>query len=408
LDQYRIEKTQLLPGESEIIQLVVRFDTTNAPNMAAVNLTNGIKAEYVTCWELNAYNPTEYVQTLTGVGTGSVNMAVPSSIVGVTNLVNLISTLVIDINVTITQINQTVTDIQTIVDIINTTTQDTNIIVKAINATANYVLNKTNILLNNTNIILNDTRFLSDQLNCNGTVDTPLCNKVLSINQSVYDLYNLSLYLNYTANNLNITVIEDVNISGVNVTFDIDLTNLINDLHVIKNFINCTNMTIQGNNSACNRVSRIEDYTLIINNTLHDLQNTTNYFNTTVFENFTFQDILDALTNSTADLSEVLEEIREARAFDEEVVFLITDSFGLQQGARDDFAGGELGSAVSKLYQANDNLIQATNKLLVEKEGLEVTQKDFSTSWVWVAMFFIVIVGVVLFYFFRKVPVKRG
>ena len=103
-----------------------------------------------------------------------------------------------------------------------------------------------------------------------------------------------------------------------------------------------------------------------------------------------------------------MEEIREARAFDEEVVFLITDSFGLQQSAQNDFANGDLGSAVNKLFQANDNLIQATDRLLTEKEGLEVTQTDFSASWVWMGMFFIVIVGVVMFYFFRRVPPKRG
>ncbi|MCK4589626.1 MAG: hypothetical protein KAT77_04225 [Nanoarchaeota archaeon] len=403
LDQYRIEKAQLLSGESEIIRLVARFDTSTAPDMATIDLTQGIDIEYTTCWELNAYNPGEYVQTLTGVGTGAVNMGVASQITGIFDRLDLIYNLTVAINETVLDINETVENIKYIVEIINTTTQDTNVLVKAINSTSYEILNKTEYLVNHTNLILNDTQFISDQLNCNGTDDSPICDSVNLLNQSLYDLLNLSLMINYTAYNLNITVIENINTSGLNITVEVDLSNITTSLLEIKTFINCTNTSFDS--SLCNRVARIENNTLFINNTLKTILDTTTYFNTSVFGNLTFQEILDAIDDITIDTSEVLTELQESRAFSEEIVFLITDSFGLQQQAGREFASGNVGSALNSLTEAQAKLGQAADGLAAEREGLAAEELgSFSTSWVWVAFVFILIAGVVIFYLFGRVP----
>jgi hypothetical protein len=415
LDQYRIEKAELRPGDSEIIRLVARFDTSSAPSMSSINLTNGIDIKYVTCWELNAYNPGEYIQTLTGVGTGSVNMGTAANIVSVMGRINLIYNILTVINTTVVDINNTVNNINSIVTVINTTTQDTNAIVRDINNTANSILNKTQILLNNTNTILSDTQFIADQLNCNGTSDSPICDKVSSINQTVQSLWNITVILNNTANNLNITVIENINTSGVNVTVSVDLTNLTDLLRDVKEYINCTNVSGYPNTALCIRLDRIENNTIIINSTVQSLLNTTTYFNTTVFGSLSFQDIIDAIDNISVDTSDVLEELEELRSFDEEIVFLITDSFGLQQNAKDDFVKGDVSSAVDKLVDANSELRKATDRLLIlEKEGLMSVDQEtpesesFNTKWIWISLIAILAIGMLCVYLLKKVPPDKS
>jgi len=172
-DMYRFEKTRFLAGEEELITLVARFDTNDAPDLTSINLTQGIRFKYTTCWELNAYNPTEYVQNIYDIGTGTVDMNVSSEIIEVIEYLNDIFNLTISINLTINQINSTVNHIETIVNVINTTTNETNAIVKAINETTTIILNQTTTIFDNTIIIMNDTSFIYDMLNCNGTNDSP-------------------------------------------------------------------------------------------------------------------------------------------------------------------------------------------------------------------------------------------
>jgi len=183
------------------------------------------------------------------------------------------------------------------------------------------------------------------------------------------------------------------------------LTNLTNWLSKIKNEINCSNYT---SGSVCDLVARIENYTKIINNTLNELQNTASYFNTTVFGNLTFQDILDVMSNSTVDTSEVLEALQKLREFDQEIVFLITDSFGLQQGATNEFAQGQLIPSLNSLTQANNKLKKAAAKLGIEKDILMSLDggRPFNVIWILVSM--IVIVSVAgLAFLFRRIPSER-
>ncbi|MBW2965696.1 hypothetical protein KY342_01175, partial [Candidatus Woesearchaeota archaeon] len=106
-DQFRVEKTELQAGQSEVIVLVARFDTSSAGAISTLALSQGVKVQYITCWEANAYNPQEYMQYL-GVGTNvSVNMGVP---VGVVNIITLLQ-----------NINSTVNNVYTTVNIINNT-----------------------------------------------------------------------------------------------------------------------------------------------------------------------------------------------------------------------------------------------------------------------------------------------
>ncbi|MFC1753479.1 hypothetical protein ACFL96_08815 [Thermoproteota archaeon] len=64
LDKYRYERLSIPAGGSEVIELVVRFDTTNAGAITSLDLADDINIRYTPCWEANAYNPTEYIQTI--------------------------------------------------------------------------------------------------------------------------------------------------------------------------------------------------------------------------------------------------------------------------------------------------------------------------------------------------------
>ena len=412
-DQYRIEKAQLLPGESETVRLVARFDTTNAPNINSVALTSGIKIRYVTCWELNAYNPNEYTQTVTGTGNGTVNMGMNSTIISVIDTITKITNITRVINSTVNNINSTVTQINSIVNFINQTTQDTNIIVNQINQTTTSIYNKTNIIISNTNIILNDTSYIIDLLNCNGTTDTPICDKVRQLNNSVYYLLNFSQIINYTANNLNITIIKYINTSGVNVSINIDFTNITNRLREIKTYINCTNATAQPNTSVCNRLERIENYTAIINSSVNNLFNITTYFNNTFLGNYTFIDILNKISNSSADTTIVKNALDELRAFDEETVFLITDSFGLQQQAYADLEKGDVISAADNLIESNAKLRQTLDMITLEQQKLasgqqtQAAQASKGTDWTLITLLVTLMVVIMIYVTSRKIPPKQ-
>jgi hypothetical protein len=412
LDQYRIEKMSLAPNESEIIQLVVRFDTSAAPNITALNLTSGVKVQYVTCWDLNAYNPAESLQLLQNIGSIPVNMSIPANIIGVRERISMILNITININTTVVQINNTVNNILSVVNVINSTTIDTNIIVKQINNTVNNILGNVTVALNNTNLIINDTSIIKDMLNCNGTVDTPICSGLDYINSTINNITNILIDVNNTLNNISINVTIDLSGENLSVNITPNLTNITIIIDDILAELNCSNVTSEPNGSICKRLIRIENNTILINNTATQIENLINYFNATVFGNITLQDIYDALSNITVDVSDLLIEIDHMREFDEELVFLVTDAFGLQQAAKQDVDKGDLGSAAAKLREANSRLNEATLRLVEiqrQEEEAQAADVDGGFSWVLFAIIGILAIAAVALYSIRRrnSPVQR-
>jgi hypothetical protein len=405
-DQYRVEKTELQPGESEIITLVARFDTANAPNITAVNLTGGIKIKFTPCWEVNAYNPAEYMQYLSGVGTGAVNMGIPSKIISIIEQINQTYIILKHINITSIAINSTVNRIETLVKVINQTTIDTNKIVKQINNTVNNISSKTTIILNNTVQIINDTSVIKELIDCDNISDSPICSALDYFNSTIINISNLVKKINITLSNLSINI--TINLTGQNISINVtpDLTNITIIIDDIIDELNCSmNWTTEPNSSICKRLLRIENNTITINNTINDINSLVYYFNNTVFGNITLQDIYDALSNITVDTSELIREIEKIRAFDEELVFLVTDAFGLQQAARADVDNGDLGSAAQKLREANDRLSQATARLMQEQKTASdriAGGQDSSFGWVLAVVLGIIAAGALFLYLFSK------
>jgi len=214
-DKYLFELNQVASNASESITLVARFNTSTAPAITSLNLTKGVKIQFIAPWEANAYNPTEYLQIIGPVsagtvGTVTVNMDTAASIVNLQQRIN-------DLYTTINTINSTVNIIQNVITYINSS--------------------------------------------------------IYSINQST---------------------------GGANLT--------------------------------------------LISTTVSSILNATN-------ENATL----------------ILTKVRQLREFQEEVVFLITDSFGLQDAAKAQLAGGDREGALKSLEEANKKLKEAANKL----EGLQ-------------------------------------
>ena len=405
LDQYRIEKAQLTPNQTETIILVTRFDTTTAGPLTNLNLTNGIKIKYTTCWEKNAYNPTEYIQNLNNIGTATVNMGIPSQITGIIDTLEALYNLSIQINTTVTEINSTVNQIEILVDVINATTNETNYIVKQLNQTIYDISNKTSIILNNTNQIINNTDDIKELIDCDNVSDSPICSSLDSMNNTIVYLQNITIELNQTLSNFSVNL--TVNLSDQNLSMNVtpNLTNVMLIIEDIRAELNCTNVTGEPNASICKRLIRIENNTQIINSTVIDINNLINYFNNTVFGNITLQQIYDQISNITVDTSELLAEIRKIREFDEELVFLVTDAFGMANEARTAAANGNLSDAAEKLRLANARLNEATIKLAqsrgdAEKELYEGDLPLPTVMWI----LGIILVALVTVYLFQKVP----
>ncbi len=404
LDQYRIEKSELENGDSEVIVLVARFDTSAAPSITALNLSEGIKVKYTTCWEANAYNPTEYIQDITITNTGTVNMAQATAITSVQTRLQTINTIVTAINTTITVMNTTLVDVETFVIEINATTH-------AINTTLyNEVMPYLRNLSANISFIKDRTYTLEEYLNCTIKTNDSIC-------------FRLELIQNYTDSlegdiNLTLETLKDVN-TTLNSRFDAvdanltEIKGLINNLSVnvsdlyvaVQNLTNCTQ---NPNAPLCVYLKDINSTVININTTTTNILDVVNYINQTRWGTITAQQIYDAIENLSlsVDVSEVLSEIRQLREFDEELVFLVTDSFIAQAEAREFADNGDLGSAAEKLLESKLKLDQATSRLDALKQQTLTEQEAAAIGdsfwWIWLVLVGLLVATVI--YLFQRVP----
>ena len=645
-DQFRIEKTELKANSSETIDLVARFDTSNAPNITALSLSQGVKVQYVTCWEANAYNPLEYMQYLSVPANVTVNMGVPVGIVNIIDIlvninntintvyttVNIINNTVEDIwNLTL-QINQSIanlpylvwtyttrtltyypagggagaagtvacrwndtehysqTDNVTPIDVYGTIYKKTNftnvslyadgyrtcsklkiknntvgylkvwicnayttgnpsttsgctlveqydptslefsasdyiwkcsdIIRKEVtNATLSIILgcptcnstnnswvlgadattsgwsynssnsgtswtveNETdmtefdwcvpidfgkeiwtyqnrsltefnitdlldqfnctsgastnkmcellfainltttnmqttiniingtvNIIKNTTDNIYIDTQNIIDLLNCNGSVDTPLCSITLSLNNSINYLINITNQTFNLVNNINNTLYimnQTIN-SNFNYTWQL-INNISVNIGNLSISMNCSDPLNNYSTSVCAYVQRIETNTIDINNTVNSILNLVQYINGTRWGNLTAWTIYQAILNQSSIISNnyqtIIKGIQGLREFSEELVFLVTDSFNLQQAARKDLDNGDLASAAEKLKEANERLNAAAVRLVEaqNKANEEMAAGEESFGWVIVVMLGVIGAGLLLLYLFSR------
>ncbi|MBD3249055.1 hypothetical protein GF336_03345 [Candidatus Woesearchaeota archaeon] len=290
-------------------------------------------------------------------------------------------------------------------------------IIYAINETNNNMWNTIQVMNSTLNdvrdysqLIYSDTQSILDQLNCNGTDDSSLCDITLSINDSVTNLYTDITNINNTVNSINNTlyILNQTIIQEFNTTYN-TINNISVDLDNLTVSINCSSLTIDPTNeSICDAISRIDNNVIEMNSTLNEVLGTVRYINGTRWGNVTAWDLYEAIQNQSTEVTvnteEILDAIARLQEFDEELVFLVTDAFGLQQSAKSDINNGDISSAAQKLQKANDRLNQAAMELVEKQNNASEQAQQASGDFAWVIMLGLgmMIVAVVLFYLFSK------
>jgi hypothetical protein len=561
-DIYRLERTSIPAGGSTTIDLIVRFDTTNASGITELDLSEGITVNYLTCWEANAYNPIPYSQFITLTDTATVDLGTTTEIISVQDRLNELFDIINVINDTTKLNNQTLHQVLVIVEEINVTTQNinsniTNIVIPSlstINDTINRietlsieiiellncsndqtdsVCNKLNTIINNTDsleseilntqdmvINMNDTmnyRFdlvdaniteirelignvsgeisdVIDLLDCTNSSDDTVCNKldnleifITQVNNTVNEIHVLTTEINSTTHANNV-LLETINITTNNILSNteslndsinnlaLDLQNLVNcsfnptsplcirldnmnDTIVaiwnLSNVINETTTTIQFNlednmtmvmerfdyidanitvlrddiavvhdlvncsvgvtldDSICYELYLMNITLDEINRTTHYVSDVVTFINETRWGNMTAQELYDLMNSTSQSSEELLYKVTTMQEFNAELVFLVTDAFGMQNSARSDINTGSYNQAAHKLTEANVRLDQATQKLIeIQKEtqpiGVDspsLIRSNFSNWKIWI----IVVGGMLLLaMLFVKVPVKNN
>lgn len=361
-EYYQYDLVDLQPGQSAEVVLVARFDTSGDTD-TALELTQGIKAEFIPSWEVNSYNPLELMQTLAPTDTIAVNYGTPASITNIQTLLENMNATLVNVNTLVTEINQTTYTIQNYVIDINGTVTNVYSVVQDIQTTVNNI-NTT------TNNIYTDTQAIIELLDCDTVSDTPICQFVLDINSTVT---SNSVYLN----EINATThnIYDLNVymNQSLTTMQIDITSILQNVTAIYDQNDCDG----------NADSPVCQYVLDINNTLTSVQgdvtsilNIALYLNNTVWNGLTAQDIINQLNASinqiNVDSQTILTEIQQSQEFNEELVFLVTDAVGMATQSQNSFDSGDLTSSIDSLQRAQKNLEKAARLLEASKDETQV------------------------------------
>jgi len=394
-DKYLYELTEMDAGQVESITLVARFDTSASADTTLL-LTQGIKAQFVPTWELNAYNPLTYIQELSPTDTQTVNYASSASINSIQTQLNRIDSNVI-------LINNSVVTIQTLVEEINSTTHtiDTNLL--NVNTTLYNQINAINQSLstqmtNNFNSLTSDISDLSTQMtnfennvqalvNCTSSPSAPLCSRIDEINTSLTNVQNNLLTINTSLstqiNNVNSSIMNELstqfNSVYANFTYTNSLIESVNGtLYTAINSINLSGANVTVDLSeVLSGLSEINTTTNSIQSDVTDLGNNLLSINSSLASSITSNSasILSAINNGFASLNsstqEILTELSYMQDFNEELIFLVTDSVGLANEGKAELANGNPEVAIKKLNAAEDKLLQAKDLMQKEKKPLE-------------------------------------
>jgi len=379
-DKFLYELTSMAVGQTETIVLVARFDTSSDSD-TTLELSQGIKAKFVPTWEVNSYNPMTYIQSLAVTDTMAVNYGVSSAITSLQTQLDTIETNTDSIITTVDEIN-------TLVIEINGTTHTTGdnllsingTLVSEINSAETSILNLVNAVNttlytqadSNFNSLTSDISDLSIQVtnfettvqnlvNCTAAPTAPLCAKVDTLNTTVnsiqVDLLSINTTLYDEMNAINVSIMTELSTQFATVQTNFSQTNqLIQDINSsITGDISSLSSDIAAINSLIVTVDTVVDTIssdlLAINSSL---VTEINNAESNIIANISAQ--ITALSTSSA---EILTELTYMQGFNEELIFLVTDSVGLANEAKVDFDNGDNQGAIDKLNEAASKLEEA-------------------------------------------------
>lgn len=426
-DRYIYHLTTMASGTSDKVSLLARFDTSGKIADANIKLSRGVKISFVPPWEYNSYNPIKSIISKAPAETIAYDTdAQATNITNVQQQLNNTYNLLLDVNRTVIQINNTVNTINTIVNQINTTSNniwatlinvndtvnfmndtlllgmnntigsiwtvvqqinitsnniftgvvDINTTVKQINNSANNIINNLTAMRGVVDIILNQT-------NCSITLagsESQLCIQLDQLNTTSNNMFTTITNINTTTLQINTTVAYLNNTIWNRFTnLDTNLTELDTLVDNINQMVNCSRNPADPNPSICEKLDNISTYAKDINTTIY------NYLpgmNTTLFSinqsmiNFSalnatlFNQIQIAITNTT----NLGAQIRQFREFEEESIFLVTDSLvtqskSLLESARDEVSNGNMIDAQEDLKSAIP-LLQEVRRYIMDIDPL--------------------------------------
>ncbi|MFQ5621098.1 MAG: hypothetical protein ACE5FT_04605 [Candidatus Nanoarchaeia archaeon] len=397
-DKFLFERTRILGGATETITLTARFNTTPASGISSLNLSGVNVFEFIPPWEANAYNPRQLIQTLQTTDTVTVNLNLNSSVVNLLDIIDDINQTVNENNQLITEINNTINAINNTVNSVQSTVLEINTTVVTISENVIEINDTIQILfdLNETIVIINDTVNTINLTLSNLTINANISVNLTTVLDGITELNFTSAQLNQTVNNIIRTVDE------INDTLGLDSVGASGTLFspedvIVVDALFRTNKGVPISGGSCNLTLMDSTFTLLIENATmteqsvggvpHYTFNTTNvsalggastgkFFGhvkckdgnkPTIFAEADFE-----VRNSiaTTDFSSVLTKLERIQEFDEELVFLVTDSFGLREEARQDAINGNTGDAIEKLAQANNQLSEAADRLASTRDQM--------------------------------------
>jgi len=320
VNKYKFSRARFGPNQTESILLVARFNTTGMSGITSLNVTG---TDGVTITYVTPWDANAYNPLKT---TQIIRQSNQNGLLAVDTSLTPSITSIFDelrtLRLATLNINATISSINETIRVLNGTLFTVNATLTRLNSTVSEI-NITLISTRNTAYAINATVLgIQNTVNAvNGTVT--------QINTTVTEIKNTVNNINTTVTYINATV-NYINTSGVQV----DSTNIINNITDARDKI-------------------IQNVSLAINITM----------------------------NQT---SAILNDIRRLREFDEELVFLVTDSFGLQQQATQEASRGETQEALQSLAQANDKLKEAAQRLYeLQQQGqnnAEIASPDISVS----------------------------
>lgn len=384
-DKYSYELPNLESGESVQLQLVARFDTS-ASSDTTLLLTEGVEARYVPTWELNAYNPMAYLQTMSLTDTQTVNYGVSSSITNLMDQIDRIETNTI-------AMNTTVNSIYTLVNEINGTTHTTSDNLLLINTSLSTLIGNVNSTLynqadSNYNSLASDISDLSTQVtnfeatvqqlvNCTLNAGAPICVNVNNLNTSIAnmqsDLLSINTTLSTQVDNVNASIMNELSTQFTSVASNFTYTNsLITSINSsINNNIDAVNTSLSGDIS--NLQTTVNDIETDISNLDSSLTaiNTSLTTQITTSADYVIDTLSPLFNNITIDATEILTELDYMQGFNEELIFLVTDSVGLANEAKTDYENGDVESATAKLLESAEKLQSAQLQMDDAKKPVE-------------------------------------
>jgi len=364
-DKFLYELTEMQPNQVVTLTLVARFDTSTGSDTTLL-LSEGIKAKFVPTWELNAYNPMTYIQDLSVSSTQTVNYGVSSAITSIQDQLNSIEQNTITINNTINGFNTLLTEINQ-----TTHTIDTNLL--SINASLSSDISSLSTQMTN----FENT--VQQLVNCTANPSAPLCVKIDNLNTSITNIQNDLTSINTSLS----TQISNVNASIMN-ELSTQFTNVANNFTYTNNLILAINQSINNNIDSLN-FTGLQDQ-------ISNLSVTINTINSTV--NSIYNDLSAMNSTFSTKFQDILDELEYMQGFNEELVFLVTDSVGLAKESKTAYDNGDKETATKKLEEATKKLEEATDYIEKEKKRAEneynqKTHKGFKKIIYWVKGLFL-------------------